>query len=99
VGLGPRRLTSTIVTYQMKGAVRDLGKALGLPEAEIDQLAKHADTAAPGNRQPDGQITTFPREDRCPGLARLVRLALSWTASRSTWGSTRRHDSILIALD
>jgi len=36
-------LTGTIATYQIKGAVRDLGKALGLPEAEIDQLAKQAD--------------------------------------------------------
>jgi error-prone DNA polymerase len=26
-------LTGTIATYQIKGAVRDLGKALGLPEA------------------------------------------------------------------
>jgi error-prone DNA polymerase len=36
-------LTGTIATYQIKGAVRDLGKALGLPEVEIDQLAKQAD--------------------------------------------------------
>ena len=36
-------LTGTIATYQIKGAVRDLGKALGLPETEIDQLAKQAD--------------------------------------------------------
>jgi error-prone DNA polymerase len=36
-------LTGTIATYQIKGAVRNLGKALGLPEAEIDQLSKQAD--------------------------------------------------------
>jgi error-prone DNA polymerase len=36
-------LTGTIATYQIKGAVRDLGKALGLPEAEIDHLAKQSD--------------------------------------------------------
>ncbi len=36
-------LTGTIATYQIKGAVRDLGKALGLPEVEIDRLAKQAD--------------------------------------------------------
>jgi error-prone DNA polymerase len=36
-------LTGTIATYQIKGAVRDLGKALGLPEADIDQLARQAD--------------------------------------------------------
>jgi error-prone DNA polymerase len=36
-------LTGTICTYLIKGAVRDLGKALGLPEAEIDQLSKQSD--------------------------------------------------------
>ncbi len=36
-------LAGTICTYMIKGAVRDLGKALGLPEAEIDQLSKQAD--------------------------------------------------------
>jgi error-prone DNA polymerase len=36
-------LTGTIATYQIKGAVRDLGKVLGLPKAEIDHLAKQAD--------------------------------------------------------
>ncbi|MEE8413919.1 MAG: DNA polymerase III subunit alpha [Dehalococcoidales bacterium] len=33
-------LTGTIATYKVRGAVRDLGKALGLPQTEIDQLAK-----------------------------------------------------------
>ncbi len=36
-------LAGTIATYQIKGVVRDLGKALGLPATEIDQLAKQAD--------------------------------------------------------
>jgi error-prone DNA polymerase len=36
-------LTGTICTYMIKGAIRDLGKALGLPEAEIDQLSKQSD--------------------------------------------------------
>lgn len=36
-------LTGTIVTYLIRGAVRDLGKALGLPEAEVDQFAKSVD--------------------------------------------------------
>ncbi len=36
-------LTGTIATYMIKGAVRDLGKALGLPPVEIDQLAKFTD--------------------------------------------------------
>jgi error-prone DNA polymerase len=33
-------LTGTIATYQIKGATRDLGKALGLPAEEVDQLAR-----------------------------------------------------------
>jgi error-prone DNA polymerase len=33
-------LTGTIVTYRIRGAVRDLGKALRLPPEEIDQLSK-----------------------------------------------------------
>jgi error-prone DNA polymerase len=36
-------LTGTICTYMVKGAVRDLGKALGLPQTEVDQLAKFVD--------------------------------------------------------
>ena len=36
-------LTGMISTYQLKGAVRDLGKALGLPPDQVDKLAKRAD--------------------------------------------------------
>ena len=37
-------LTGMISTYQMKGAVRDLGKALGLPAHDIENLAKRIDS-------------------------------------------------------
>src|SRR3954452_21163521 len=33
-------LVAAFPTYRPKGAVRDLGKALGLPPAEIDRVAK-----------------------------------------------------------
>jgi error-prone DNA polymerase len=36
-------LTGTIVTYMIRGAIRDLGKVLSLPPEEVDQLAKQAD--------------------------------------------------------
>jgi error-prone DNA polymerase len=36
-------LTGTIATYQIRGAVRDLGKALSLPQEEVDQLSKQMD--------------------------------------------------------
>ena len=37
-------LTGMISTYKMKGAIRDLGKALGLPLEDVDKLAKRVDT-------------------------------------------------------
>jgi error-prone DNA polymerase len=33
-------LVATFPTYRIRGAVRDVGKALGLPSAELDRLAK-----------------------------------------------------------
>jgi error-prone DNA polymerase len=36
-------LVGEIITYKMRSAVRDVGKALGLPEAELDKLAKRVD--------------------------------------------------------
>lgn len=33
-------LVATFPTYRVRGAVREIGKALGLPEAELDRLAK-----------------------------------------------------------
>ncbi|MFW6174739.1 MAG: PHP domain-containing protein, partial [Chloroflexota bacterium] len=36
-------LTGMITTYRLKGAVRDAGKALGLPEDDLDRLAKSLD--------------------------------------------------------
>jgi len=38
-------LTGMISTYKLKGAVRDLGKALGLPSDEVDKLAKRSEHA------------------------------------------------------
>ena len=37
-------LTGMISTYQMKGAIRDLGKALGLPAQGMEKLAKRIDS-------------------------------------------------------
>jgi error-prone DNA polymerase len=39
-GVDRSALVAAFPTYRPKGAVRDLGKALGLPEAEIDRVAK-----------------------------------------------------------
>jgi error-prone DNA polymerase len=40
-------LTGMISTYQLKGAIRDLGKALGLPKADVNQLAKRVESHSP----------------------------------------------------
>ena len=37
-------LTGMISTYELKGAIRDLGKALGLPHQDVDKLAKRVDS-------------------------------------------------------
>ena len=36
-------LTGMVSTYKIKGAVRDLGKALGLPPPDVDKLAKRVE--------------------------------------------------------
>jgi len=42
-------LTGMISTYKMKGAIRDLGKALGLPQQEVDKLAKRVSSHHAGD--------------------------------------------------
>ena len=37
-------ITGMISTYNMKGAIRDLGKALGLPLQDVDKLAKRVES-------------------------------------------------------
>ena len=37
-------LSGMISTYKIKGAIRDLGKALGLPAEDVDKLAKRVDS-------------------------------------------------------
>lgn len=39
-------LVNTIITYQARSAVRDVGKALGLPQAELERLCKHLEGRA-----------------------------------------------------
>ncbi|MDP6824603.1 MAG: DNA polymerase III subunit alpha, partial [Dehalococcoidales bacterium] len=69
-------LTGTIATYKVKGAVRDLGKALGLPRTEIDQLAKQMDWGSV--RKLESRMRRMPNfKDKieAPGWRDLVRLA------------------------
>ena len=69
-------LTGTIATYQVKGAVRDLGKALGLPEEEVDQIAKQADWgSARGLEAQMQKMPHFKGKIEAPVWRDLVRLA------------------------
>ena len=38
-------LTGAIATYKMRGCIRDLGKALGIPLEDVDKLAKKVDSS------------------------------------------------------
>ncbi|MBI2869356.1 MAG: DNA polymerase III subunit alpha [Chloroflexi bacterium] len=69
-------LTGTIATYLVKGAVRDLGKALGLPETEIDQLSKYVDWGrARGLEQQMRKSPHFKDKVDAPVWRDLIRLA------------------------
>ncbi|MFC1988575.1 DNA polymerase III subunit alpha [Chloroflexota bacterium] len=70
-------LTGTIATYKVRGAVRDLGKALGLPQTEIDQLAKQTDWGRA--RKLGSEMLKMPNfKDRVntPAWQNLVSLAV-----------------------
>ncbi|MFC2004842.1 DNA polymerase III subunit alpha [Chloroflexota bacterium] len=70
-------LTGTIATYKVRGAVRDLGKALGLPQTELDQLARQTDWGRA--RKLESEILKMPnfREKvNAPVWQNLVSLAV-----------------------
>ena len=69
-------LTGMISTYKLKGAVRDLGKALGLPPDQVDKLAKRADNGhAKGLGAEMAVLPEFQHMVYAPGWRDLVRLA------------------------
>jgi error-prone DNA polymerase len=69
-------LTGTIATYMIKGAVRDLGKALGLPEEEVDQLAKGVDWGSAKHLEEQMQKAPhFQDKTQAPVWRDLIRLA------------------------
>jgi error-prone DNA polymerase len=51
-------LTGAFPTYKIRGAIRDLGLALGLPEDQIDKLAKQTEHA--GARQIRDEMLAMP---------------------------------------
>ncbi|MBN2074906.1 MAG: DNA polymerase III subunit alpha [Dehalococcoidales bacterium] len=70
-------LTGTIATYKIRGVVRDLGKALGLPQVEVDRLAKQTHWGSAKKLESEMQkLPGFKNKIELPGWRDLVRLAL-----------------------
>ncbi|HLM26708.1 MAG TPA: error-prone DNA polymerase [Thermoleophilaceae bacterium] len=86
---GPERsaLVAAFATYQVRSAIRDLAKSLGLPPGEIERLARYADPwqgneiedevgqvhAATPKGAPAGGHPARSRSPRWQALTRLVR--------------------------
>jgi error-prone DNA polymerase len=69
-------LVAAFPTYRPKGAVRDLGKALGLPPAEIDKVAKTASFfAGPEEIERDLVAALGPQRAKEPRWRALLPLA------------------------
>ena len=69
-------LTGMISTYKLKGAVRDLGKALGLPPDQVDKLAKRADNGSAAHLAAEmATHTEFRGSIEAPGWRDLIQLA------------------------
>ena len=69
-------LVAAFATYQVRSAVRDFAKALGLPPGEIERLARTVDPWKPGN-DIEREVAELARAGRrdSPRWQALVRLA------------------------
>ncbi len=77
-------LVSAFACYRSRGAVRDLGKALGLPAGEIERVAGMADMYAGADRVGRDVAESIGEERAAsPRWRHLVRLA------REAWGLPR----------
>ena len=65
-------LVAAFATYQVRSAVRDFAKALGLPPGEIERLARTVDPWKPGN---DVEAEVPERSPRWRALVQLCRMA------------------------
>jgi len=69
-------LTGMISTYKLKGGVRDLGLALGLPTDQVGKLAKRADHGHARSLASEmAALPEFRDSINAPGWRDLVRLA------------------------
>ena len=69
-------LTGMLVRYQSKGAIRDLGKALGLPSDQIDRFAKRVETRSARKLRPEMEgLPELKGLSDDPGWRNLLGLA------------------------
>ena len=92
-------LVAAFSTYRTRGAVRDLGKALGLPPVEVERLARAVDPFGSEGVERDIAACVGERRARSPrwcALARLVReaQALPRHVSQHSGGMVISTDSL-----
>ncbi len=69
-------LVATFPTYRMRSAVREVGKALGLPEAELDRLAKASEGhSAKQTREEMQRLDGFRQRLSAPAWQMLAELS------------------------
>src|SRR5437867_1756926 len=69
-------LVATFPTYRVRGAVREVGKALGLPAAELDRLAKASDGySAKGTQEEMSRLPHYREKLVSPLWRHLADLA------------------------
>ena len=69
-------LAGAVATYALKGAIQDLGKALGLPRAELRSLAKQIDARSGADlREQMRALPAFRDRVEAPGWRELTQLA------------------------
>jgi error-prone DNA polymerase len=76
-------LVAAFPTFRVRGAVRDLGKALGLPQTEIERVATSVDAWAGEGFEADVEVAIGGRRAEAPRWRALVRLV------REAWGLPR----------
>jgi error-prone DNA polymerase len=77
-------LVAAFATYRSRGAVRDLGKALGLPPGEIERVARSVDIySGPDSVERDLAEAIGPRRARSVRWRALIELG------REAWGLPR----------
>ena len=82
---GPERsaLVCAFPTFRVKGSIRELGKALGLPPTEIERVARAVDGWAGENFEADVEVAVGGRRAETTRWKALVHLV------REAWGLPR----------